>query len=84
MPQCIIANCPNEAEHNISIRCRRPATTAIWAPNTNAFLCDQHAEQGCTIQITLVPNNNQTVTTNVSGGGQVQTRTTPIIHEAHE
>ena len=34
---CIITGCPNEGIHNIGIRCRRPDTTAIWAPNTNAF-----------------------------------------------
>lgn len=81
MPQCLIPGCNNNASHNISIRCRRPATTAIWAPNTTAYLCDVHADQGYTIDITLTPAPVRTITTNVSApGGVVKTRTTPINH----
>lgn len=84
MPKCIIQNCQNNAEHNLGIRCRRPNTSAIWAPNCNAYLCDEHAEQGCTIDINITPNTLGTVKTNVSGGGRIVTRTTPINHEADE
>ena len=84
MPQFIIPNCPNNAEHNLGIRCRRPNTSAIWAPNCDAFLCDEHAEQGCSIEINVTPNNTGNITTNVSGGGLVYSRTTPIIHAADE
>jgi hypothetical protein len=84
MPQCIIPNCQNNAEHNIGIRCRRPDTSAIWAPNCDAFLCDEHAEQGCTIEINIAANTLGTITTNVSGGGNIVSRTTPIIHDAIE
>jgi hypothetical protein len=81
MPQCLIPGCTNNGEHNISIRCRRPDTSAIWAPNTEAFLCDDHAAQGYTIDITLVPAAAQTITTNVTAGGHVETRTTPIVNQ---
>jgi hypothetical protein len=85
MAQCIIPNCTNDASHNLGIRCRRPNTSAIWAPNCNAYLCDAHAEQGCSIQIIVTPNNAATITTNVSSGaGAVITRTTPISHDAVE
>jgi hypothetical protein len=84
MPQCLIPNCQNNAEHNIGIRCRRPNTSAIWAPNCNAYLCDEHAEQGCIIEITITPNTLGTITTNVSSGGNVISRITPINHEADE
>lgn len=80
MPQCLIPNCQNNAENNISIRCRRPDTSAIWAPNTEAFLCDIHADQGYSIDITFRPAPARSITTNVSAGGHVETRTTPIIH----
>ena len=47
MPQCLIPNCPEcNSENPISIRCRRPDTSAIWAPNTVAYLCDVHADLG--------------------------------------
>ena len=84
MPQCLIENCPNNAEHNIGIRCRRPNTTAIWAPNCDAFLCDEHAEQGCTIEINIVPNASGNISTNVTNGGNSFPRTTPINHDAIE
>jgi len=84
MPRCIIHGCPNNAEHNLGIRCRRPDTSAIWAPNCNAFLCDEHAENGCSIEIRITPNNLGTITTNVSGGGNSVSRTTTINHDAIE
>lgn len=84
MPRCIVPGCPNNGEHNIGIRCRRPDTTAIWAPNCNAYLCDEHAEDGCEIEINVTPNTSGSVTTRVSAGGNVVTRTTPIAHDADE
>lgn len=81
MPNCIIPNCQNEANHNLGIRLRRPETTAIWAPNCDAFLCDRHADQGYTVDIVLTPNNARTITTNVSlAGGNVVSRTTNIVN----
>lgn len=80
MAQCLIPNCQNLGIHNIGIRCRRPETTAIWAPNTEGFLCDVHAQQGYTIDITLTPVTSRTITTNVSAGGNVETRTTQIVN----
>ena len=56
MPRCLIPNFTNNAENNISIRCRRPDTTAIWAPNTVGNLCDIHADEGYTIDITFTPS----------------------------
>lgn len=62
---CAISGCNNAADHNLSIRLRRPDTSAIWAPNTKAFLCDQHAEQGVKITIILEPTNAGKVETEV-------------------
>jgi len=84
MPKCIINCCPNIAEHNLGVRCRRPDTTAIWAPNCNAYLCDEHAENGCSIDIMITPNNLGSITTNVSGVGNKISRTTTINHDAIE
>jgi hypothetical protein len=80
MPRCLIPNCNNNAENNISIRCRRQDTSAIWAPNTGAFLCDEHAGQGYSIDINFTPAQVRSITTNVSAGGDIEIRTTPIIH----
>lgn len=84
MPQCLIPNCQNNATNNLGIRCRRPDTSAIWAPNCNAYLCDEHADQGYVINITLTPDNARNITTNVSAGGHIASRTTPITHDAVE
>ena len=43
---CIIAGCRNPATNNFSVRLRREDTSAIWAPNTEAFICDEHAACG--------------------------------------
>ena len=80
MPQCLIPGCPNNAENNIGIRLRRPDTSAIWAPNSEAFLCDDHAQVGYVVNITLSPLPTREITTNVSAGGRVESRTTPIVH----
>lgn len=84
MPQCIINGCTNEGIHNFGVRCRRPNTSAIWAPNTEAYLCNQHAEQGCVIEVNIIPTTTETVTTRISGGGLVAERTTDIAHDADE
>jgi hypothetical protein len=85
MPQCLIPNCTNNASHNLGIRCRRPETTAIWAPNCDAFLCDEHADQGYTINITLTPVQTKTITTIVSAGRTTSVRRiTPITHDSIE
>lgn len=80
MPQCLIPNCQNDAQNNISIRLRRPDTTAIWAPNTEAFLCDTHASQGYIVNVQLIPAETITITTNVSASRQVASRTTNIVN----
>ena len=84
MATCLIPGCTNDATHNLGIRCRRPNTSAIWAPNCNAYLCDDHADQGYDITITLTPVPNRNITTNVSAGGHIASRTTPINHDSEE
>jgi len=84
MPKCLIPNCTNDASNNLGIRCRRPETSAIWAPNCDAYLCDDHADQGYTIDITLTPATSRNITTNVAAGGHTANRTTPINHDTIE
>lgn len=84
MPRCIIDGCPNEGIHNFGVRCRRPDTTAIWAPNTSAFLCDEHAEQGCIINVTITPTTSGMIETNITNGSVIRSRTTLISHDADE
>jgi len=53
MPDCIVPGCRRNAVNNLGVRLRRPPQAdAHWSPNTNAFVCDQHARRGA--RITLV------------------------------
>ena len=80
MPACIFPNCPNPGNHNFSVRLRRPDTTAIWAPNTQAYVCDDHAAQGVRITVVLEPTQTANVETHiVATDGSIVDRTTPIV-----
>ena len=85
MSQCLIPGCPNDAPYYLGIRLRRPGDedrtpgTAIWAPNLDAYLCEDHAAEGYEINIQLTLAPARTITTNVSAaGGPIISRTTPI------
>jgi hypothetical protein len=57
----------------LGIRGRYENTNAVWAPNLNAYLCDEHARSGCEIEIELRPTNDGRVRTTTSGPrGSVQ------------
>ncbi len=78
---CIVPGCHHEAENNLGVRLRRPDTSAIWAPNTDAFICDAHAAQGWRITVIMQPTNTGDIETNVFSPGPVIERTTPIVNE---
>jgi hypothetical protein len=79
-PHCIIPGCNRSANHNFGVRLRRPDTTAVWAPNTEAYLCDHHASAGLRIMIILESNNSQEIETIVYGVPQRSAeRITPIL-----
>lgn len=90
MAQCLIPNCPNDAIYYLGVRLRRPANdhrpsgTAIWAPDCDAYLCEEHASQGYSINVQLTPVASRTITTVVSAGGMPVTKTTPINHMPEE
>jgi len=79
---CIISGCTNRATNNISIRLRRENTSAIWAPNTEAYLCNEHAAMGFTVNVTLSARQDHNLETIVSSPGGTQARRiTPIINQ---
>jgi hypothetical protein len=80
MSRCIIPSCTNPATNNFGVRLRRPDTTAIWAPNTEAYICDAHAIQGLIVNVTLEPTNTGEIETKVIGQVPPTTanRVTPI------
>ena len=58
---CIVPNCPHDGRHSITLRCRRPDTSAIWAPTSGAYLCDKHATEGIEIDMVIRPKRNRKV-----------------------
>lgn len=82
MRGCVIHGCSNEGTHTLGVRCRRRDTTAVWAPNTGAYLCDEHATQGMQITLILAPTDSGTIRTRVlATDGNVEARTTPIADQ---
>lgn len=83
MSRCIVAGCNSSAEHHFGVRLRRPDTTAIWAPNTYAYVCDYHATAGMKVKVELEPTGSGNIDTEISSnGGRPVRRTTPIQHRA--
>ena len=76
---CIFAECPNPGLYTLGIRLRRPNDnlTAIWAPETGAFVCDYHARRGMTITIQLASMPEREIETTVQATTR---RRTPIRH----
>lgn len=79
---CIIEGCNNNASHILGVRCRQPDTTAVWSPNTAAFLCDHHAASGLRLTIHLKTTRSGEIETDVHSGAHWASRTTAIRHNA--
>ena len=80
MPECVVPGCPREAGNNLGVRLRRPDTSAIWAPNTEGYVCDVHAEAGARITLLYEATTNDEIEVHVRGTTAEATRTTPIRH----
>ena len=81
--QCLIDGCPYDARNKLAVRCRKPSTRAVWAPDSEAYLCKKHAEDGVEIVVHIDATAMASVkTTYVSGGRRSQSRTTQIKRKA--
>jgi hypothetical protein len=65
MPDCIVPGCRRNALNTLGVRLRKPDTSAIWAPQTDAYVCDTHARSGARL----------TLTYEATGTGRVEVRT---------
>lgn len=80
---CLIPGCDNPARNKLGLRCRKPTTRAVWAPDSEAYLCKHHAESGVTIAVTIEPAQTKTVTVTYGSGAHLApSRTTPIRRKA--
>jgi RNase H-fold protein (predicted Holliday junction resolvase) len=83
MGECVVPGCLSEANNNLSIRLRRPDTSAIWAPNLDAFVCDRHAVSGASVTILFAATDKHHVETVVLGvPGDAPSRSTEIRQPA--
>ena len=78
MTACIVPGCERDALNNLGVRLRRPDTSAIWAPNTEAFVCDVHATSGARINVFYEATEAGDVEISVHGSTHEVTRTTEI------
>ncbi len=62
----------------------RPPTTALWAPDFDAFLCDAHALGGAHITLIYEPNDSGETAIKVIGAPHVDERRTRIRQESRK
>ena len=48
---CVVPGCTRTGTNKLGIRLRRPDTSAIWSPETDAHVCDHHSRSGARIAI---------------------------------
>jgi len=54
---CMVPGCQNEGYYTLNLRMRRPDTSAVFAPSTGAYFCDDHVI-GANIEINYIPNTS--------------------------
>jgi hypothetical protein len=84
MADCIVPGCSLDALNSLSIRLRRPDTSAIWAPNLDAHVCDVHATSGARIYVLFEATDSGHVETVTNGGGEDSVRRMAIRRTAEE
>lgn len=78
MPDCAIPRCRKPGKHRLGVRCRvwqepspvegKHRTDALWAPDADAFLCDDHALGGVDMTLLVEPNQSGANSIRVIGG----------------
>jgi hypothetical protein len=77
MADCVVPGCTRNAVNKIGVRLRRPDTSAIWAPNTDAFVCELHAYSGADLTVLYQPTETRQIRVAVHGATAAP-RITPI------
>jgi hypothetical protein len=85
---CIVPGCRREGQDKLGVRCRvwhdgpyrhgKGKTAALWAPDADALLCDEHALGGASITLLYEPDGSKRTTVRVIGAKHVEGRVRPI------
>lgn len=86
MKECVVPGCTGEGRNKLGVRCRvwhhgRPGkakTSALWSPDAEAYLCDEHALCGANITLLYEPNRSGEIAIRVIAAAHVERRATPI------
>jgi hypothetical protein len=91
MQRCVVPGCESPGKHRLGVRCRvwhepspiagKTKTSALWAPDSDAFLCDLHALGGAHITLIFEPNDSGETALKVIATPYSDDRRTPIRHE---
>lgn len=92
MEDCIVPGCAREGKNKLGVRCRvwhhqRPGkakTAALWSPDADAYLCDEHALGGADITVLYEPNRSGEIAIGVIAAAHVERRATPIRGQTEE
>lgn len=85
---CIVPGCRQPGRNKLGVRCRvwyepssvpgKKKTSALWAPDADAFLCDHHALTGAHITLIFEPNNSNETSVRVIAAAPGRDRSRPI------
>jgi hypothetical protein len=79
MPECIVPECKRDAANNLGVRLRKPDTSAIWAPETTAHVCNTHARSGARLTVFYEATTTGRIEIAVHGATEPVTRRTRTI-----
>lgn len=85
---CVVPGCARPGKNKLGVRCRvwyepspvpgKTKTSALWAPDADAFLCDDHALGGAHITLIFEPNDSGETAIRVIAAPKGDERTRPI------
>ena len=91
---CVVPGCAKEGRNKLGVRCRvwhdgpyshgKAKTAALWAPDTDAYRCDEHALGGATITLLYEPDGSRRTTVRVIGARHADERVVDIREPADD
>ncbi len=77
---CIVPGCARVGKNKLGVRLRKPDTSAIWSPETDALVCDAHARSGTRLLILFEATTTGRVEIRTHGVTDATVKRMPITH----